>query len=183
MARRTRLASLSAPHFRSAEVARELIETTRWPKGPVCPHCGSADRVYDLVGKRTRPGLRKCRACRRQFTVTIGTIFERSKVPLNKWLAAIQLLFFSGRVVSIYQIRSRLGMTYKTAWRMTYQILGSLGYKSKDGYPAHLIGQWGRIGDGFDWHYLATMMQALGLTCSEASLKDVLEKVLGVSRS
>ena len=63
-----------------------------WPEGPVCPKCGATDRIYELKGKTARPGLRKCGHCRKQFTVTVGTIFERSHVPLHKWVLANHLM-------------------------------------------------------------------------------------------
>ncbi len=81
--------------------ARMYIEKLRWPNGPVCPHCGGVEpyRITAKPGSKTRDGLYKCKACRKQFTVTVGTIFEDSHIPLNKWLMAIgaDLRWFHGR--------------------------------------------------------------------------------------
>ena len=77
---------LDNPIFTDADAAREHLEKTRWPHGPICPHCGLVNEATALKGKAHRKGLYQCNACREQFTVTVGTVFERSKVPLNKWL-------------------------------------------------------------------------------------------------
>src|SRR5690606_36475065 len=79
---------LTAPHFKDEDKAREHLETLRWPNGPVCPHCGG-EGGYPIQTAR-RAGLYKCKKkeCRKQFTVTVGTVFERSKIPLTKWLMA-----------------------------------------------------------------------------------------------
>ena len=80
--------ALSAPFFHDVEAAYAKLESILWPHGPVCPRCGSLDRITDVRGKTARPGLRRCGACKRQFTVTVGTVFESSHVPLNLWLQA-----------------------------------------------------------------------------------------------
>ena len=99
------------------------LEATRWPEGAVCPHCNS-NNVRELNGKSHRAGLRQCneKECRQQFTVTVGTVFERSKVPLNKWLLATHLLTSSKKGMSAHQIHRMLGVTYKTAWFMCHRI-------------------------------------------------------------
>ena len=74
------MSELNKPHFQDPDKAREYLEQLRWPNGPICPHCGSIDGHYPLTGKATRPGLWKCHDCREQFTVTVGTVFERSKI-------------------------------------------------------------------------------------------------------
>jgi len=84
----------------------------------VCPHCAAVEGHYRLRGKSHRAGLWKCHACRAQFTVTVGTVFECSKVPLNLWLQAIYLLCSSGNVVSARDLQRAVGVTYKTAWFM-----------------------------------------------------------------
>lgn len=117
-----------APHFRDENEARKHLEAIRWPDGPVCPHCGSIDGHYRLEGtggakgKKARPGLLKCKDCREQFSVTVGTVFESSKVPLTKWLLATHLLCSSKKGISSHQIHRALGVTYKTAWFMTHRI-------------------------------------------------------------
>ncbi|HEV2358809.1 MAG TPA: IS1595 family transposase [bacterium] len=111
--------------------ARELMERLRWPDGrPMCPHCGSVDRVYRIMsmpGSSTRKGLLKCAACRQQFTVTVGTIFEDSHIPLSKWLMAIQLLCASKKGMSAHQLHRMLGITYKSAWFMAHRIRAAMG--------------------------------------------------------
>lgn len=114
--------NLNAPHFKDADKARQYLETQVWPHGPVCPHCGVIGEHYPLKGKTTRPGLYKCRACREPFTVTVGTVFERSKIPLNVWLQAVYLLCSSKKGISSHQLHRTLGVTYKTAWFMTHRI-------------------------------------------------------------
>ncbi len=115
-------------HFADAETARELLERMRWPNGPACPHCGGAD-PYRLTPsgtstkpRTTRKGLLKCRACRKQFTVTVGTVFEDSHIPLNKWLQAIYLLCSSKKGMSTHQLHRMLGITYKSAWFMAHRL-------------------------------------------------------------
>lgn len=115
---------LDNPIFSDAEKARLHLEAQRWPDGPYCPHCGNADqdRIAKMEGKAHRPGLYNCRECRKQFSVTVGTVFERSKVPLNKWLLATYLLTSSKKGMSAHQLHRMLGVTYKTAWFMFHRI-------------------------------------------------------------
>ncbi len=115
-------AILNQPQFQEVDKAREYMEALRWPNGPVCPHCGSAGQHYKLEGKAHRPGLWKCKDCREQFTVTVGTLFADSKVPLNKWLQACYLMSVSKNGVSAKQLERMLGVTYKTAWFMGHCI-------------------------------------------------------------
>ena len=105
------------------EKAYQLVEGLRWPNGPVCPRedCGS-DRVYRLKVKGTSRKVLKCGECRRQFTVMVGTIFEDSHIPLNKWFAAIYLMCASKKGVSAHQIHRMLGVTYKSAWFMCHRV-------------------------------------------------------------
>jgi transposase-like protein len=114
--------NLTDPIFTDAEKAREHLEKTRWPDGPVCPHCGVVDQATYIGGKAARAGCYKCNACREQFTATVGTVFERSKVPLNKWLLASFLMASSKKGVSALQIQRSLGVTYKTAWFMMHRL-------------------------------------------------------------
>lgn len=115
-------ADLFALHFQDADKAREYLERLRWPNGPVCPHCGVVGDHYALKGAAHRPGLWKCKDCRKQFSVTVGTVFERSKIPLNKWLLAVHLMCASKKAISSHQIHRMLGVTYKSAWFMTHRI-------------------------------------------------------------
>ena len=114
---------ITNPIFTDKEAARLHLEGTRWPEGVVCPHC-SSHNVRELTGKSHRAGLRQCneKECRQQFTVTVGTVFERSKVPLNKWLLATHLLTASKNGMSAHQIHRMIGVTYKTAWFMCHRI-------------------------------------------------------------
>ncbi len=106
----------------SEQRALALIERRAWPDGPVCPHCGGSDRIYALSGRSTRPGLRKCGDCRRQFTVRVGTFFEGSHLPLHKWLLAIFMMCSSPAGVSARQLQNSLQVSYKTAWLMCQRI-------------------------------------------------------------
>lgn len=116
-------AALNQKQFRSPEEARAYLEGVRWPQGPICPHCGSISKDhYALQGKAHRPGLWKCKDCREQFSVTVGTVFERSKIALNIWLQAVFLLCSSKKGMSSHQMHRILGVTYKTAWFMTHRI-------------------------------------------------------------
>ncbi|WP_374532837.1 IS1595 family transposase [Phenylobacterium sp.] len=114
--------NLTNPIFQDADKAREHLEKTRWPQGPVCPHCGVVDQATNVGGKAARKGCYQCNACREQFTVTVGTVFERSKVPLNKWLLATYLMSSSKKGISAHQLHRTLGVTYKTAWFMAHRI-------------------------------------------------------------
>ena len=112
--------------FQNEDKAREALEAVRWPDGPVCPHCGNADpdKIAKVEGKKHshRPGLFYCNECKGQFTVTVGTVFERSKLPLTKWWMAAHLLNSSKKGVSAHQIHRTLGVTYKTAWFMMHRL-------------------------------------------------------------
>jgi transposase-like protein len=107
--------------FTDKEAAAEYLESIRWPDGPVCPHCGETERKpYRLKNQKRR--LWKCATCRKQFTVTVGTIFESSHIPLNKWLLAFYLLCSSKKGMSAHQLHRMLGVQYKTAWFMAHRI-------------------------------------------------------------
>ncbi len=107
--------------FQDAFAAADYLESIRWPNGPVCPHCGEAERKPYLLKNKTRK-LWKCAACRKQYTVTVGTIFEGSHIPLNKWLLAFYLLCSSKKGMSAHQLHRMLGITYKSAWFMAHRI-------------------------------------------------------------
>jgi transposase-like protein len=113
---------LTNPIFTNADKAREHLESINWPEGPFCPHCGECENVHRLQGKSHRAGLIQCNSCLKNFTVTVGTVFERSKVPLNKWMLATYLLASSKKGMSAHQIHRMLGVTYKTAWFMCHRI-------------------------------------------------------------
>jgi transposase-like protein len=118
------MADLLNPIFNDENKAREALEAVRWPNGPFCPHCGATDRIVKVEGKKKthRPGLYYCNHCQGQFTVTVGTVFERSKIPLHKWWLASFLLGSSKKGMSAHQLHRMLGVTYKTAWFMAHRI-------------------------------------------------------------
>ncbi len=113
---------LSEARFHNEDAARKHLEAIRWPDGAVCPHCGGADRNSKLEGESHRKGLYFCGDCRQQFTVTVGTVFERSKIALHKWVLATHLICASKKGMSSKQLERMLGVTYKTAWFMTHRI-------------------------------------------------------------
>ncbi len=116
------MCNLTDPVYQNAAKAREHLEALHWPNGPVCPHCNERERITRLTSKSARPGLHKCNECRKQFTVTVGTIFEDSKIPLNKWLMAFALLNGSKKGISAHQLHRSLGITYKSAWFLAHRI-------------------------------------------------------------
>ena len=109
-----------APHFQNHEVARDWLENIRWPEGPVCSHCGTINHAY----KTKKPGWYRCaeKECRKDFTVTTGTVMERSHIPLNKWLMAFYMLNASKKGVSAHQLHRALHLDYKSAWFMCHRI-------------------------------------------------------------
>ena len=115
------MCDITNPIFTDPDKAREHLESIRWPDGAYCPHCGTSEN-RKLVGKSHRKGLYQCNACRQQFSVTVGTVFERSKVALNKWLLAVHLMAASKKGMSAHQLHRMLGVTYKTAWFMAHRI-------------------------------------------------------------
>jgi len=125
--RRVMASNLQNPIFTDEQKAREWLEARVWPQGPICPHCGATgDDVTKLEGKAHRPGLYQCSACREQFTVTVKTVFERSKIPLTKWLAALFLLTASKKGVSAHQVHRSLGISYKSTWFMMHRLREAL---------------------------------------------------------
>ena len=113
---------ITAAAMQNDEAAIAYLEAVLWPNGPTCPHCGAIDRIYKLNGKSTRLGVRKCGHCRKPFTVTVGTVFERSHVPLHKWVQALYLLTCSKKGISSHQLHRMLGVSYKAAWFMSHRI-------------------------------------------------------------
>jgi transposase-like protein len=126
-----------APHFQSPEAARDWLEKLRWPDGPVCSHCGTINRAY----KTKREGWYRCaeKECRKDFSVTTGTVMERSHIPLNKWMMAFYMMNASKKGVSAHQLHRALNLDYKSAWFMCHRIreamraggLGPLGGEGK----------------------------------------------------
>jgi transposase-like protein len=147
------MTDLQPPKFINEDAAREALEAIRWPNGPYCPHCGNADpeRIAKVEGtKRShRPGLYYCNECKGQFTVTVGTVFERSKIPLSKWLLANHLMNASKKGISAHQLHRMLGVTYKTAWFMAHRIREAM----KDDAPAGPLGGEGKIVEADETYY------------------------------
>lgn len=113
---------LSEPHFQYEGSAFEYVEARLWPNGPTCHHCGERNRIGQLNGKTTRPGLYKCYVCRKPFTVRMGTIFESSHLPLHLWLQVIHLMCASKKGISTRQIQRMLQCSMKTAWFLGHRI-------------------------------------------------------------
>ncbi len=116
--------NLNAPQFGDEQAAYDYVEARLWPHGPVCPHCGNSDqgRITLLRGNSTRIGTRKCKDCRKPFTVKVGTIFEDSKAPMTHWLQAIYLMCSSKKGISTRQLQRMLGGSMRTAWHMNHRI-------------------------------------------------------------
>src|SRR5450759_5927245 len=110
----------SAPHFRDDEAARKFLEGLLWPNGPVCPHCGVVGHAYETK----RSGVFRCaeKVCRKDFTVTMKTVMERSKIALHKWLQAFHLMTSSKKGVSAHQLHRTLNIGYEAAWFMAHRI-------------------------------------------------------------
>lgn len=115
-------ADLTNPVFTDETAAREWLEQHRWPDGVTCPHCGGVEKITKLQGQAHRPGLFECYNCNKQFSVTVGTLYERSHIPLHKWLLATHLLTSSKKGMSAHQMHRMLGITYKSAWFMCHRI-------------------------------------------------------------
>jgi transposase-like protein len=120
------MCDLTKPIFHDETAAREWLEARIWKDGRTCPHCGVIDASTLMHGKSHRPGLYQCNACREPFTVTVGTLYERSKIPLCKWLAATHLMMASKKGVSSLQIHRMLGISKKSAWFLMHRIRESL---------------------------------------------------------
>jgi transposase-like protein len=114
---------LSNPIFHDDTAAREYLETVLWPQGPVCPRCGvMGDRITKLMGKSTRPGVYNCKDCRKPFSVTVGTVMERSHIPLSKWVLASRLLASSKKSMSAHQLHRMIGISYEAAWFLFHRL-------------------------------------------------------------
>jgi transposase-like protein len=122
----------SNPIFHNEAKAREWLEARIWPDGPICPHCGVIDQATLMQGNSHRPGLYQCNACRAPFSVTVGTLYERSHMPLHKWLAATHLMMASKKGMSALQIGRLLGLSKKTAWFVCHRIRESLRETNPD---------------------------------------------------
>ncbi len=128
--------AFSDPIFHDDAKAREYLESLRWADGRFCPHCGEAERTSPVEGKSHRAGLYVCLACRKTFTVTVGTLMERSHIALHKWAAAFILMTASKKGMSAHQLHRMLGITYKSAWFMAHRIREAM----REGSPGPLGG-------------------------------------------
>ena len=126
--------NLSDPIFHDDNAARAYMEAQRWANGVVCPHCGGVEKCKRLEGSKHRPGLFQCGDCRKQFTVTVGTVFERSKVSLSKWMLATHLMASSKKGFSAHQLHRSIGVTYKTAWFMWHRIREAMTGNTPEGF-------------------------------------------------
>ncbi len=131
------MTNLTDPIFHDEDKARAHLEALRWPNGPTCPHCGAVDGITRLAGKSHRAGLHQCNQCREHFTVTVGSVMERSHVPLHKWVLAFHLMAASKKGYSAHQLHRTIGVTYKTAWFMAHRIREAMN----DPTPAPLGGE------------------------------------------
>ena len=113
---------LSDPIFHDEQAAYTYVESILWQGGTVCPKCGVVDNAYELKGKRARPGLRRCKDCKKDFTVKVGTVFEASHVSMCHWLQSTYFLTASKKGFSAHQLHRTLGVTYKTAWFMFHRL-------------------------------------------------------------
>ena len=129
--------NLTDPIFHDEDGARKLMEAQRWPNGPYCPHCGEAENITRMSGKAGALGQLVCNSCRMKFTVTVGTVFERSKISLAKWMLAFRLMASSKKGVSALQLQRSLDVTYKTAWFMAHRIREAMTEK----HPAPMGGE------------------------------------------
>jgi len=118
----TATVDLTNPIFTDADAARKHFEAIRWPNGTHCPFCGQFETVKALGGKSMGPGWYHCKDCRRKFTAAVGTIYERSHIPMTKWLLATHLMCASKKGISTHQLHRMLGLPYKTAWFMAHRI-------------------------------------------------------------
>ena len=115
--------NISDPSFRDEDKARERLEAILWPNGPVCPRCGiSGGRITKLQGKSTRPGVYKCKDCRKPFSVTVGTVMERSHIPLSKWIAATYFMMTAKKSMSAMQLQRLIGTSYEAAWFLFHRL-------------------------------------------------------------
>ena len=126
--------NLDNPIFHDDNAARAYMEHQRWADGVVCPHCGGTEKCKRLEGAKHRPGLFQCGDCRQQFTVTVGTVFERSKVALHKWMLATHLMASSKKGFSAHQLHRTIGVTYKTAWFMWHRIREAMSSDTPAGF-------------------------------------------------
>ena len=131
------MTNLSEPIYTDEAAARAHLEAIRWPEGPFCPNCGDTENTHRLEGETHRDGLLYCRSCRKQFSVTVGTVFERSHIPLHKWVLGFHLMAASKKGISAHQLHRMLGITYKSAWFMAHRIREAMAPHNKTPMGGH----------------------------------------------
>jgi transposase-like protein len=143
---------LSEPHFHDEAAAIARLEAIVWPNGPCCPRCGGFDRITPVNGGRA--GLRRCGPCKREFTVTVGTLFERSHIKLHLWFQAAHLMASSKKGISAHQLHRTLKVAYRTAWFMEHRLREAM----RDGHFADELlagavtfGLYHIVGADFPW--------------------------------
>ncbi len=142
--------AFDAPHFQSHEAAREWLEKTRWPEGSICSHCGTFNHAY----KTKKAGWYRCaeKECRKDFTVTTGTVMERSHIALNKWLMGFYLMSASKKGISAHQLHRALGVEYKSAWFMCHRIREAMSGETFGGNDGPMGGS-GKIVEADETYY------------------------------
>lgn len=150
--------NLTDPIFHDDDAARAHLERIRWANGTYCPHCGNADEssLHKLEGKSHRPGLWQCNACRQHFTVTVGSVMERSKIGLAKWVLAFHLYASSKKGMSAHQLHRMLGVTYKTAWFMAHRVREAMKEDVKSSGP---LGGEGKVVEADETYFGQTDIQ------------------------
>ena len=128
--------------FHDEEKARAFLEKQHWPHGPVCPYCQERKNVVRLCGEAAKKGQVLCRPCHKKFTVTVGTVMERSHIPLTKWVLAFRLMAASKKGMSAHQMHRMMGVTYKTEWFLCHRVRAAMGLDAKASGP---IGGKGKV--------------------------------------
>jgi len=119
-------ANLLQAMFIDETKAREWLESQAWPNGPVCPHSGNREKITGLLGTAHRPGVYQCNACGVQFTITVKSVFEKTKIPLSKWLTMLFLMTASNKRSSSHKLYLMLGVSYKSTWFMGHRLREAL---------------------------------------------------------
>jgi transposase-like protein len=125
--------------YEDEDIARRHIEAIRWPNGPSCPYCGARDNAKRLGGRSMGPGWYRCHRCRRKYTVRVGSIFERSHIPLRKWIYATALITSSQRQLSVRHLRRRLGVSYRSALCMSQRIRQAIRDETSAAFPSEAM--------------------------------------------
>ena len=127
--------NITDPVFHDEVKARVFFEAQRWPDGPICPFCNGTANCARMTGAAAERGLVFCNACRKKFSVTVGTVMERSHIPLTKWLMTFRLMSSSKKGVSAHQVHRSLGITYKSAWFLCHRVREAMGLDPADTGP------------------------------------------------